>query len=154
MIEKSLSEQINWIRNPKWNNISTRIKDPNEVWTSIEDINKILDTWNPILFKDPSKILLDPTAGVGIPAGEMLIRRLQNGLDLKESLETIRCVEIVPQYVDIIKKRLSCGRIDLHSILDKNIVSFDALRYNFKFDNTDPYKTEQDLLNEKFFEIN
>ena len=41
----------------------------------------------------------------------------------------------------------------LRYIVDKNIICADALRYRYRFDGTDPYKTEQDSHNEKLFEI-
>ena len=54
--------------------------------------------------------------------------------------------------VELCRDRLLCGREDLRHIVEQNIVCADALRYHYRFDNSDPYKTEQDLQFDTLFE--
>ena len=53
--------------------------------------------------------------------------------------------------VDLCRERLLCGQEHLRHIVEKNIVCADALRYHYRFDGTDPYKTTKDLHFDKLF---
>ena len=83
-----------------------------------------------------------------------MIRKLENGIDFETALSTIYGVDMMQDNVDLCRERLLCGREDLRHIVEKNIIQGDALKIkNWNFDGKDLYKSEQDLLNEKFFEI-
>ena len=82
---------------------------------------------------------------------EVLIRKLENGIDFEQALSTIYGVDLMQDNVDLCRERLLCGREDLRHIVEQNIVCADALRYHYRFDNTDPYKTAQDLQLESLF---
>ena len=128
-----------------------------EHFTPTEQVKLLLDQYeeiDPTIFSDPSKTIIDPVGcGDGQFLAEVLIRKLENGIDLETALSTIYGVDIMQDNVNLCKERLLCGKEDLRHIVNNNIVCADALRYHYRFDGTDPYKTEQDLQNEKIFEI-
>jgi hypothetical protein len=85
-------------------------------------------------FSDPSKTFIDPTGcGDGQFLGEVLIRKVENGIDFEQALSTIYGVDIMPDNVALCRERLLCGREDLRHIVEKNIVCADALTYNYRF---------------------
>ena len=51
---------------------------------------------------------------------------------------------------DAIITRLMCKDESLRSMLEKNIVAADSLRYHYRWDGTDPYKSNQDIHDEQF----
>ena len=102
-------------------------------------------------FTDSSKTICDPSCGDGQFLGECLIRRVENGIDFDKALSTILGVDIVKENVDLCRERLLCGQEHLRHIVEKNIVCADALRYHYRFDGTDPYKTTKDLHFDKLF---
>lgn len=130
-----------------------RVKATGEVFTPTPLVEEILDRMDPELFKDPTKTFLDPAGGDGQFLASVLYRKLQNGIDFETALSTLYCVDLMQDNVDLCRERLLCGREDLRYIVEKNIICADATRFNYKFDGTDPYKSEQDLHNETFFEI-
>ena len=131
-----------------------RVKQTNEVFTPTELVQKCLDdVIDQSAFSDPTKTILDNSCGDGQFLSEALIRKLQNGIDFETALSTIYGVDMMQDNVELCRERLLCGREDLRHIVDKNIVCADALKYHYRFDGTDPYKTEQDLHNEKIFEV-
>ena len=133
----------------------SRIKSTGEVFTPTSLVQEILDTLDQSLFSDPTKTFIDPSGcGDGQFLGEVLIRKLENGIDFETALSTIFGIEKEYDNLVLCRNRLLCGREDLRHIVEKNIIQGDALKIkNWKFDGTDPYKSEQDLHNETLFEI-
>jgi type I restriction-modification system DNA methylase subunit len=130
-----------------------RVKTTGEVFTPTALVQEILNTLNQNTFTDSSKTFLDPTCGDGQFLGEVLIRKVENGIDFEIALGTIYGVDLMPDNVQLCQDRLLCGREDLRHIVERNIVCADALTYHYRFDGTDPYSTEQDLLIDNLFEF-
>ena len=110
-----------------------RIKATSEIFTPTELVQEILDKLPQELFQDPTKTFLDPSCGDGQFLSEVLIRKMQNGIDFKTALGTIYGVDLMPDNVEICKTRLLCGMKSIHYIVDKNIVCADGLTYDYRF---------------------
>ena len=131
----------------------TRIKATAEVFTPTDLVQNILNKFDKDLFKDPTKTFLDPSCGDGQFLGEVLIKKIENGIDFEQALSTIYGVDIMEDNVDLCRARLLCGRDDLKHIVEKNIVCADALRYNFNFDGSDNLyddQVQEELFNTLF----
>ena len=126
-----------------------RIKSTSEVFTPTPLVQEILDTLDPALFSDPSKTFLDPSCGDGQFLGEVLIRKMENGIDFETALSTIYGVDLMQDNVDLCRERLLCGREDLRHIVEKNIVCHDGLTYDYSFNGTN--KTEAEARFESLF---
>ena len=129
-----------------------RIKATGEVFTPTELVQEILDKMPKTLFKDPNKTYLDNFCGDGQFLGEVLIRKVENGIDFEQALSTIYGVDLMQDNVDLCRERLLCRQEHLRPIVEKNIVCADALRYHYRFDGSDPYKTANDLHFDRLFE--
>ena len=110
-----------------------RIKSTGEIFTPTLLVQEILDKLPQELFQDPTKTFLDPSCGDGQFLSEVLIRKMQNGIDFKTALSTIYGVDLMPDNVELCKTRLLCGANSLRYIVDKNIVCADGLTYNYRF---------------------
>jgi len=128
-----------------------RIKSNGEVFTPTPLVQEMLDQLPPELFSDPTKTYIDPCCGDGQFLGEVLIRKVGNGIDFEQALSTIYGVDIMQDNVDLCRERLLCGQEHLRPIVERNIVCADALRYHYRFDGSDPYKTHQDLHFDQLF---
>ncbi len=122
-----------------------RIKATGEVFTPTLLVQEILDKLPHELFTDPNKTFLDPSCGDGQFLGEVLIRKVENGIDFETALSKIYGVDIMQDNVDLCRERLLCGQEHLRYIVEQNIVCANALQYHYRFDSSDPYKTKQDL---------
>lgn len=122
-----------------------RVKATAEVFTPTPLVQEILDELPANLFTDATKTFLDPSCGDGQFLGEVLIRKVENGIDFETALSTIYGVELMEDNAKLCRERLLCGREDLRHIVEKNIVCADALRYHYRFDNSDPYETEYEF---------
>jgi hypothetical protein len=147
---------INHIRNRSYmsglERDKTRIKSTGEVFTPTILVQEILDTLDQSLFSDPTKTFIDPSGcGDGQFLGEVLIRKVQNGIDFEIALSTIYGVDLMQDNVDLCRERLMCGQEHLKHIVQKNIVCADALRYDFSFNGTN--KTEAELRFNNLFEL-
>ena len=146
MSKTDLNKIINFIRSDwyyKTSRDQDRIKATGEVFTPTLLVEEILDKMDPELFTDPTKTFLDPTCGDGQFLGEVLIRKLQNGIDFETALSTIYGVDLMQDNVELCKDRLLCGREDLRHIAEQNIVCADGLRYHYRFDGSHPYDDER-----------
>jgi len=123
-----------------------RIKSTGEVFTPTPLVQEVLDALDQHLFVDPTKTFLDNCCGDGQFLGEVLIRKIENGSTFEEALSTTYGVDLMQDNVDLCRERLLCGQEHLRHIVEKNIVCADALKYHYRFDGSDPYKSEQDLL--------
>ena len=119
-----------------------RIKKTNEVFTPTEQVQKILDKFDHTIFSDQTKTFIDATCGDGQSLGEVLIRKIEHGIEFETALSTIYGVDLMQDNVDLCRERLLCGREDLRHIVEQNIVCADALRYHYRFDNSHPYDDE------------
>lgn len=152
-----LNDIINHARNREYmsgvERDNNRVKATGEVFTPTPLVQEMLDQMPLVLFTDPSKTYLDPSCGDGQFLSEVLIRKVANGIDFETALSTIYGVDLMPDNVKLCQDRLLCGREDLRHIVERNIVCADSLRYHYRFDGTDPYATEQDILIDRLFEF-
>ena len=131
----------------------TRVKATGEVFTPTPLVQEILDQLPKELFTDPTKTYLDPSCGDGQFLSEVLIRKLENGIDFETALSTIYGIDLMPDNVRLCQDRLLCGQEYLRHIIEKNIVCADALTYHYRFDGTDPNLSNQDLQINNLFEF-
>jgi len=110
-----------------------RIRATGEIFTPTPLVQEILDQLPSESFTDPTKIFLDSSCGDGQFLSEVLIRKVQNGIEFETALGTIYGVDIMQDNVDLCRDRLLCGREDLRSIVEKNIVCHDGLTYDYRF---------------------
>jgi hypothetical protein len=130
-----------------------RVKATHEVFTPTDAVQEMFQRYMTNEdFANPQYTFLDNSAGDGQILGEVLIRKVQNGIDFETALKTIFAVEKEPDNCELLKRRLLCGQEHLRHIVDKNIVCADALTYHYRFDGTDPDKTDRDLILDKFIE--
>lgn len=107
---------------------------------------------DPTLFTDQNKTIIDPVGcGSGDLLLECLIKKIECGVTHEQALKTLYGVDIMQDNVDLCRERLLCGQEHLRPIVERNIVCADALRYHYRFDGTDPYKSQQDLHFNKLF---
>ena len=110
-----------------------RVKSTGEVFTPTWIVQEMLDSMNPELFTDPTKTFLDSSCGDGQFLSEVLIRKLENGIDFETALSTIYGVDLMIDNVDLCRDRLLCGQESLRHIVERNIVCRDALTYKYEF---------------------
>jgi len=141
-----IEDIINYIRNRSYmsgiERDRARVKATGEVFTPTPLVQEILDTLDPTLFINPTKTFIDPTCGDGQFLGEVLIRKIENGIDFETALGTIYGVDLMEDNVELCRERLLCGREDLRHIVERNIVCHDALTYDYSFNGTDQTEAE------------
>ena len=124
-----------------------------EYFTPFEKVSERLDVYDKLTWTNPESQFLDPTCGDGQFLGEVLIRKLENGIDFETALAAIYGVDLMPDNVKLCQERLLCGQEHLRHIVENNIVCADALTYHYRFDGTDPTLSTQDLHLSTLFEI-
>ena len=130
-----------------------RVKSTGEIFTPTPLVQEILDQLPKDQFTDAEKTFLDPACGDGQFLSEVLIRKIENGSTFEEALSTIYGVDLMADNVKLCQDRLLCGQEQYRHIVEKNIVCADGLRYHYRFDNSDPYSTEQDQHIQNLFEF-
>lgn len=113
----------------------TRTHATQEVFTPTSEVIDILGEYPNDCFKDPSQTFIDPSCGDGQFLSEVLIRKVENGIDFEIALSSLFGVDLMEDNIKLCHDRLLCGREDLRHIVEKNIVCADGLAYNYKFDN-------------------
>ena len=154
MSKIDLNKIINSVRSDwyyKTSRDQDRIKATGEVFTPTPLVQEVLDRMPQELFANPTKTFLDPSCGDGQFLGEVLIRKMENGIDFETALSTIYGVDLMEDNVELCRERLLCGREDLRHIVEKNIVCADALTYDYSFNGTN--KTEDELRFDNLFTI-
>lgn len=142
----NLNDIIDHVRNRSYmsgiEREDSRVKATGEVFTPTLLVQEVLDQYDPNVFSCPEKTFMDPSCGDGQFISEVLIRKLENGIDFEQALSTIYGVDLMQDNVELCRERLLCGREDLRHIVEKNIVCADGLRYHYRFDGTEPYDLE------------
>ena len=113
-----------------------RVKETAEVFTPTPLVQEILDKLPQDLFEDDTKTFLDPSCGDGQFLSEVVIRKMSmSGCSLEQALSTTYGVELMEDNVKLCKERLAGPNPtqEILDILDKNIVSADALKYDYSF---------------------
>jgi hypothetical protein len=128
-----------------------RVKATGEVFTPTPLVQEMLEQIPITQFTDPTKTFLDPSCGDGQFLGEVLIRKMENGLTFEQALSTVYGVDLMPDNVDECRKRLLCGREDLRHIVERNIVCHDGLTYDYSFNGTN--MNQDDLTLQNLFEF-
>jgi hypothetical protein len=143
MSNPMLDKAIDHVRNRSYmsgiDREKSRIKATGEVFTPTSLVNEILVNLPAELFTNPAKTFLDNSCGDGQFLGEVLIRKIENGIDFEQALGAIYGVDLMQDNVDLCRERLLCGREDLRHIVEKNIVCADALTYNYSFGNKETF---------------
>jgi type I restriction-modification system DNA methylase subunit len=129
-----------------------RIKATGEVFTPTPLVQEMLDCLPQDLFTDPTKTFLDPSCGDGQFLSEVLIRKLENGIDFETALNTIYGVDLMPDNVELCRKRLLCGQEHLRQIVERNIVCHDALTYDYSFNGSN-LSTKEEVISRIFVSI-
>lgn len=132
-----MKEIINHIRNRMFMGTIYRTKERQntnqEFFTPSKLVNELLDKLDNDVFTNPEKTFLDPTCGDGQILGEVLIRKLENGISHEQALKTIYGADIMPDNIEETKKHLLAGHEEYRYIVDKNIVVANALNWDFSF---------------------
>jgi hypothetical protein len=113
---------------------AARIKKTGEIFTPTALVQEMLDQIPAIQFADATKTFLDPSCGNGQFLSEVLIRKLENGIDFSTALGTIYGVDIMLDNVETCRDRLLCGLEQYRRIVEKNIVCADFLTYDCSFE--------------------
>ena len=131
-----------------------RVKQTQECFTKDFLVQKACDeieAKDPTAFSDPTKTFIDPTGcGDGQFLGEVLIRKVENGIDFETALSTIYGVDLMQDNIELCRERLLCSREDLRHIVERNLVWHDALTYDYSFNGTN--KTNEELRWNSLFE--
>jgi len=140
---------INHVRNREYmsgiGRDKSRVKETEECFTKTWLVHKGLDEYEkqmPRFFADPSKTWIDNSCGDGQWLGEILIRKIENGINFETALSSIYGVELMEDNVELCRERLLCGREDLWHIVERNIVCHDALTYDYSFNGTNKNNDE------------
>ena len=122
-----------------------RVKATGEVFTPTSLVHEILDTFDQSIFADPTETFIDPVGcGDGQFLGEVLIRKIENGIDFTTALGSLYGVDLMEDNCHMCRERLLCGSTDpTHiEIVERQIVCADFQRYHFRFDSSHPYDDE------------
>ena len=125
----------------------TRVKATSEIFTPTELVQEVLNKLPASEFADPTRTFLDNSCGDGQFLSEVLILKVQNGIDFETALRSIYGVDMMIDNVQLCRERLLCGREDLRHIVETNIVCHNALTYDYSFNGTD-MTLEEKLLEE------
>ena len=122
-----------------------RVKETEEIFTPtilVHECLTLLETIHPDCFTDSTKTFIDNSCGDGQFLGEVLIRKIEKGINFEAALSTIYGVDLMPDNVELCRERLLCGQEHLRHIVEQNIVCANALRYHYRFDGSHPYDDE------------
>jgi hypothetical protein len=100
---------------------------------------------------DPNADFIDNNAGIGNWLVILLEWKLGCGIDHVTALTQLYGIELNEDTAEICRIRLLKGNNDLRHIVDKNIITGDCLKVNYRFDGSDPYETENDKVFNSLF---
>jgi hypothetical protein len=129
-----------------------RIVQNNEVFTSLEYVLMGLDFYPKERFLDSSISFCDTCAGEGTWLVGFALKRMEYGMSHAESVKNLKAVELMMDNRNAIISRLMCKNESLKKMLETNIVCSDSLRYHYRWDNSNPYESNQDLIFNNLFE--
>jgi type I restriction-modification system DNA methylase subunit len=114
-----------------------RLKQTAEVFTPTWLVIDVIKNLGIEKFKS-GETILDPACGDGqflVPI--KWIKIIHFKMSEKDALSELYGLDIMKDNIDLCKKRLINGNLNLLEIVNKNIVCANALTYNYKFDNDD-----------------
>jgi|14BtaG_2_1085337.scaffolds.fasta_scaffold07120_2 hypothetical protein len=118
-----------------------RIKNLGEIYTPKVLVDKMLDTVSTTEWQDETATFLDPACGNGNFLINILIKRLENGVTLKNALMTLHGVDIMQDNIDdchnriidyIRENNISHDKDEVKNILNNNIVLGNTLLKKMK----------------------
>ena len=110
-----------------------RVKATQEVFTPTSLVSIILEELPQEIFTDATKTFIDNSCGDGQFLSEVLVKKIENGIDFETALSTIYGVDLMQDNIDLCRERLLCGREDLRHIVETNIVCKNGLTYDYSF---------------------
>ena len=113
-----------------------RVKQTSEVFTRTKDVLICLDEFDESIWLDNNQKFIDPACGDGQFLVEVVIRKLErSGCTLEQALSTTYGVDIMPDNIELCRKRLMGTEPteQIIKILNNNIVCADALTYDYSF---------------------
>lgn len=135
-----ISEYIEHARNFKYmsgiERDKLRTKQTAEVFTPTELVQEMLDNMNQELFEDSEKTFLDNSCGDGQILSEVVIRKMErSGCSLEQALSTTYGVDLMPDNIELCRKRLMGPNPteSIIKIINNNIQCADALEYDYSF---------------------
>lgn len=141
---RTIKSYINFVRNREYmsgvERDKLRIKQTAEVFTPTPLVQEMLDKLeeqDSNLFSDPNKTFLDNSCGDGQFLSEVIIRKMErSGCTLEQALKTTYGVELMEDNVIECRKRLAGPNPtpEILEIVNKNIVCYDALTYDYLFE--------------------
>ena len=135
---------------------SDRIKYTEEVFTPFQACDYYLEHLKELksdIFSNTELPIIDNTVGDGEWLGAILIKRLESGATLNESLKTLFGCDLEISNIKKCHDRLSCNEPSVLPILQKNIVVSNALQTEYRFDGTDPKKSTADIHFDSLFDL-
>ena len=108
-----------------------RIKKTGEVFTPTALVQEMLSNIPINNFEDKSKTFIDPACGNGQFLSEVLIKKLEFGIEFQTALKSIYGIDIMLDNISVCRNRLLCGQEQYRYIVEKNIVCGDALTFNY-----------------------
>jgi len=106
-----------------------RLKATGEYFTPS---NIIVDSLEEIVDKEElSKNFVDRMCGDGNWLVEILILKMQNGMDFESALKTLWGSDLMQDNIDLCRDRLLCNQTHLRPIVDNQIICGDAFKNPF-----------------------
>jgi hypothetical protein len=116
-----------------------RVKQTAEVFTPtllVQEMLNKLEKQDPTVFLNPNKTFLDNSCGDGQFLSEIVIQKMEkSGCNLVQALSTTYGVDLMEDNVNECRRRLAGPNPtpEILEIVNKNIVCYDALTYDYKF---------------------
>jgi len=112
----------------------TRINNTAEVFTPTSCVQDILNHMDESSFRN-NETFLDNSCGDGQFLVEVVIKKQQMGITLENALKTTYGVDIMPDNIEICRKRLQGPNPtkEIINIVNQNIVCSDSLEYDYSF---------------------
>lgn len=136
----SLNDVISHCRDRKYmsgvDRDRNRTKATQEVFTPTESVMRLIGTHDQEVYQDPEQTFLDNSCGDGQFLSEILIRKMELGVDFEQALSTLYGVDLMPDNVKLCQDRLLCGQEKYRHIVENNIVCANGLEYHYRFDGT------------------
>jgi hypothetical protein len=128
-----------------------RVIKYNEVFTGLDHVMLGLSKYDEQKFLDKTISFCDNCAGEGIWLVGIALKRMQLGMSHRDAVKNLKAVELLPDNRNAIITRLMCKDETLRNELEKNIVQADSLSYHYRWDGSDPSKSNEDIIFDKFF---
>ena len=142
---------INHIRNREYmsgvERDKERVRSTGEVFTPTELVIKYIDDCEamyPDAFIDPANNFADNSMGDCQFLGEVLIRKMERGMDFTTALSGCFGLDYEQSNVDFARQRMLCKSTEsVHlEIVQRQLIQADATKYHYRWDGSHPYDSE------------